>query len=182
MTLHPNTVPYEKVGESGGFSQDADEKSKYLQHTGAMAGFKGQAEYSVDNKGRVAVPAKMRNALNPEAKSTFTVTRGFEKCIFLYPLDHWEKMEGQFTGLNMYRGETRDFIRQIMMWAEEVTLDSQGRIGIPKPLMEYAGISEKAQIIGALDHIEIWDPEVFDEYLNKTPSDYETLAEQVMGM
>ena len=58
-----------------------------------MAGFKGQASYSIDAKGRVAIPAKMRNAMNPEAKGTFTVTRGFEKCIFLYPLDRWTEME-----------------------------------------------------------------------------------------
>lgn len=147
-----------------------------------MASFKGQAEYSVDNKGRVAIPAKMRNALNPEAKNTFTITRGFEKCIFLYPQDHWEKMEGEIGGLNMYRSETRDFVRTIMMWADDVSLDGQGRISIPKSLMEFAGVTDKALIIGALDHIEIWDPDVFNGYLNSQVADYETLAERVMGV
>ena len=118
-----------------------------------MAGFKGQAEYSVDGKGRVAIPAKMRNAMNPASKNTFVVTRGFEKCIFLYPLDHWEKMEE----------------------------DIQGRIGIPKPLQEFAGISDKAMILGAFDHIEIWDPGLFEQYMNGQSEDYVTLAERVMG-
>ncbi len=146
-----------------------------------MAGFKGQAEYSVDSKGRVAVPAKMRNALKPEAKNTFTLTRGFEKCIFVYPQDHWEMMESEIGTLNTYRSETRDFIRGILMWAEEVTLDGQGRISIPKPLAEFAGIGDRALIIGALDHIEIWNPKNFEGYLEAQETDYETLAERVMG-
>lgn len=147
-----------------------------------MAGFKGQAEYSVDSKGRVAIPAKMRSALNPEAKNTFTITRGFEQCIFLYPQDHWAQMEKEIAGLNMYNRETRDFVRTIMMWADEVTLDGQGRISLPKPLIEFGSIDDRATIIGAFDHIEIWDPDIFDRYLNEQPADYETLAERVMAV
>jgi MraZ protein len=132
--------------------------------------FKGQAEYSVDSKGRVAIPAKMRNAMSPEAQDPFTMTRGCEDCIFLYPMDR-----GASIGVEI--GE-----RIIMMWADEVSLDGQGRISIPKPLLEFADLDDSALILGAFDHIEIWDPEHFDEYLNEQPSDYETLAERVMGM
>ena len=146
-----------------------------------MAGFKGQAEYSVDSKGRVAIPAKMRSTLNPEAKKTFTITRGFDDCIFLYPLDTWEKKEEEMAQLNMYDRETRAFVRGIMRWADEVSLDSQGRITLPKNLVELARISDSATIIGSFDHIEIWDPDVFDAYLNEQSADYETLAERVMG-
>jgi MraZ protein len=144
--------------------------------------FKGQAEYSVDSKGRVAIPAKMRNAMAPEAQGTFTITRGFEECIFLYPMDRWSSIEDEIGELNMYNREARDFIRIIMMWADEVSLDGQGRISIPNSLIDFAGLDDSALILGAFDHIEIWDPEQFDEYLNEQPSDYETLAERVMGM
>jgi|SRR5690554_128143 MraZ protein len=147
-----------------------------------MAGFKGQAEYSVDNKGRVAIPAKMRNVLNPEAKNTFVLTRGFEKCIFIYPLDRWEMIEAQVSSLNMYKGEARDFVRILMMFADEAVLDGQGRVGIPKALMDYAGITEKALILGAFDRIELWDPATFEQYINAQTANYETLAESVMGM
>lgn len=147
-----------------------------------MAGFKGQAEYSVDEKGRVAIPAKMRAVLKPEAKGTFTATRGFEQCIFLYPLDRWEEMEKQMMGLNMYQREARNFVRQILRWAEEVTLDKQGRVVLPRVLMEFAGITDRALIIGALDHIEIWDPATFERFVNEQSLDYETLAERVMGV
>jgi MraZ protein len=67
------------------------------------------------------------------------------------------------------------------MWAEEVTLDAQGRIGIPRTLADFAGITERALIIGALDHIEIWNPDAFRSYLDAQETDYETLAERVMG-
>lgn len=146
-----------------------------------MATFKGQAEFSIDSKGRVAIPAKMRNALSPAAKGTFTMTRGFEQCVFLYPMDGWEHIETQIGALNMYSRQSRDFIRTILMWADEVTLDAQGRISLTKPLIEFAGLSEKALIIGALDHIEIWDPESFETYMNGQQDDYESLAERVMG-
>jgi len=144
--------------------------------------FKGQAEYSVDSKGRVSIPAKMRNVLNPEAQRTFTITRGFEQCIFLYPMDRWSTIEEEIGGLNLFNRESRDFVRIIMRWADDVTLDGQGRIGIPKSLVEFASLDDKALILGAFDHIEIWDPNEFDAYLNDQPEDYETLAERVMGM
>jgi len=144
--------------------------------------FKGQAEYSVDSKGRVAIPAKMRSVLNPEAKNTFTITRGFEDCIFLYPLDQWTRIESEISGLNMFNSDARGFVRVIMMWADEASLDGQGRITIPRPLIEFADVGDKALIIGAFDHIEIWDPDRFSDYLNKQPDDYETLAERVMGI
>ncbi len=119
--------------------------------------------------------------MNPEAKNTFTITRGFEKCIFLYPLDTWEKMEEGIEQLNMYQKTSRDFVRSIMRWAEEVQLDAQGRVSIPKALSEYAALSDKVQIMGALDHVEIWDPDGFTEYSESQVDDYETLAENVMG-
>jgi MraZ protein len=146
-----------------------------------MAGFKGQAEYSIDSKGRVAIPARMRNVLNPEAKSTFTITRGFERCIFAYPMDQWITIEAEMSSLNAYNKDARAFMRSILMWADEVTLDGQGRISIPKPLAEFAGVSDRALIIGTLDRIEIWNPEAFKRYMDEQADEYETLAEQVMG-
>jgi len=144
--------------------------------------FKGQAEYSVDSKGRVAIPADMRKAMAPEAKGTFTITRGFEDCIFLYPTDRWASIEEEIEELNMYNREARDFIRIIMMWASDVSLDGQGRISIPNPLIDLAGLEDKALILGAFDHIEMWDPKRFEQYLDEQPDDYESLAESVMGM
>lgn len=147
-----------------------------------MGGFKGQATYSVDAKGRVAIPAKMRALLGPEAQSTFTVTRGFEKCIFAYPLNTWKMaVEEKIGELNPYSREARAFTRRIMMWAEELVLDRQGRLALPRPLLEYAAVMGRVQILGAYDHIEIWNPETLEAYLEAEPLDYETLAARVMG-
>ncbi|PSQ93620.1 MAG: division/cell wall cluster transcriptional repressor MraZ [Bacteroidetes bacterium SW_4_67_19] len=146
-----------------------------------MAGFKGQAEYSVDRKGRVTIPAKMREAVSPEANKTFTVTRGFEQCVFLYPMDIWSEIEEEIGGLNRYSREARDYVRFFMRWAEEVTLDAQGRVKLPGSLIDFAEIDGKGLIIGAFDHVEVWNPDVFEHHLHEEADEYEALAEHVMS-
>ncbi len=149
----------------------------------AVAGFKGQTENSIDGKGRMPVPAKMRRALSPDAKETFVATRGLEQCVFLYPLDRWEEIETEMGRLNQFDAAARGFVRTINMWADELTMDGQGRIALPKPLMEFADLQTggRAQVIGAYDRIEVWDPAVFEAHLNQQTESYETLAERVMG-
>ena len=148
-----------------------------------MAGFKGQAENSIDGKGRMPVPAKMRRALSPDAKETFVATRGLEQCVFLYPLDAWEEIESEIARLNQFDPQARAFVRTINMWAEELSLDGQGRIALPKSLIEFAGLQPggRAQVIGAFDRIEVWDPAVFEAHINGQTETYESLAERVMG-
>jgi MraZ protein len=97
-------------------------------------------------------------------------------------MDRWSTIEEEIGGLNLFNREARDFVRIIMRWADDVTLDGQGRISIPKSLVEFARLDDRALILGAFDHIEIWDPDEFDAYLNDQPDDYETLAERVMVM
>ncbi|WP_412069271.1 division/cell wall cluster transcriptional repressor MraZ [Rubrivirga sp. IMCC43871] len=125
----------------------------------------------------------MRRSLSPAAKETFVATRGLENCVFLYPLDAWEKIEEAVGQLNQFDPEARTFVRTIFRWAEELTMDSQGRIALPKPLVEFAGLQPgtKALAIGALDRIEVWDPAVFEAHLNDQTESYESLAERVMG-
>lgn len=144
--------------------------------------FKGQAEHVIDSKGRVAIPAKMRKALSKKAKASFTITRGFEQCIVIYPRDRWAAIEEEIAALNMYNRETRDFVRIIMMWAEDVSLDGQGRIRLPSSLVKFSSLDDAALILGAFDHIELWNPDLFQSYLTQQSSNYEALAERVMGM
>jgi MraZ protein len=146
-----------------------------------MAGFKGCWEYSVDAKGRVALPAKLRRVVRPEANNAFTVTRGIDTCLYVYPAYIWEQIENQFRRLNPYRRDARNFMRVFLSWAEDVTLDSQGRIPLSKRLLEFSSITDKALIIGSLDVIEIWDPEEHAKHEKKLDIDYSELAESVMG-
>lgn len=147
-----------------------------------MSSFKGSYIYAVDEKGRVSIPAKMRKYLSPEANETFVITRGTETCLFLFPLDEWEKLEKRLKELNTFNPQHRLLVRILLMWATEVTLDNQSRIMIPKNLLEFAKIDKEALIIGALDRVEIWNPEVFNEYINTQPESYESIAEKVLGM
>ncbi len=142
---------------------------------------KGQETYSIDNKGRVNIPAKMRKAISPEANDTFVVTRGADACIWAYPLDEWKKFEEKFQSLNQFNEKNRFFLRTLTQWAEEVTLDGSQRISIPKKLLEFAGIDSKVTIVGMGDKLEFWNPDKFDSYMNSQELSYENVAELVMS-
>jgi transcriptional regulator MraZ len=148
-----------------------------------MAGFRGKYVYSIDSKGRVNLPAKLRRHVTPEADGAFIITRGLENCLYLYPLDTWNILEQDLTAkLNVYREQDRLFLRTLLMWVHEVSLDKQSRLMLPGELMEFAHISSNVVLIGALDKIELWDPEELEGYLNRyADQPYEDVAARVMG-
>jgi len=169
-------------GNVGDIPKKWGDKPKQIPKRLHMAGFKGQADYSVDAKGRVALPAKMRRVLSPAANDTFVITRGIEQCIYLYPLDVWDRKEAEeFENLNQYETETRAMLRSMYRWADEETLDAQGRVSISKRLIEFAGITDKVTILGALDRIEIWNPEILSAELTEEDTQYGMRIQTVMG-
>ena len=143
--------------------------------------FRGQFTYSVDAKGRISIPAKLRKHVSQEANDTFVMTRGTGKCIDIYPLDQWLVFEKKLEELNPFDPQKAKFIRMILQHAAEDTLDSQSRILIPQSLLEYAQIEKEVVILGALKKIEVWTPKEFEEYLRATPETYEQIAAQVMA-
>jgi MraZ protein len=147
-----------------------------------MSSFKGRYTYSVDSKGRVALPAKLRKNVLPASNDTFTITRGFERCLFLYPLDEWNRLEEAIRGLSFSDPQHRFFIRTLLEWATDGQLDNQARLSIPQNLLEHAGIAKESEvlILGVLERIEIWNPEQYAQYKNSQPATYETVAEQVL--
>jgi MraZ protein len=148
-----------------------------------MSSFKGRYEYVIDSKGRLSVPAKLRKSLSAESHDSFVVTRGVEKCLYVYPLDEWQRLEERLRSLNQFLEKHRYFTRTLLMWAsEEFSLDSQSRITIPKNLLEFAEIGKEVIIIGALERIELWNPKLFNEYLNSQPESYATVVEQIMAV
>jgi len=147
-----------------------------------VASFKGEFEHSVDNKGRVAFPAKLRKSLNPAANEQFTILRGIEPCLYLYPGDEWEKVEEKLSRINSFNRRGRTVRRNFLRHAEDLTLDKQYRIPLPSQLKEYAGIDGSAIFIGNGEMIEIWSPEKLAEFdSNLSSDDYEDMFEQVMG-
>ncbi len=144
--------------------------------------FLGSFTYSADAKGRVAIPAKLRKYLKPEANNTFVLTRGTEKYIDLYPMDFWKELvEEKLNSLNQFDPQQMRFLRMFLMEAEEQTLDSQSRILIPKKLLNYAGIEKEVLILGAMNKIEIWNPETYKKYLEESDISYEQIAAEVMS-
>ncbi|MFN8361864.1 MAG: division/cell wall cluster transcriptional repressor MraZ [Candidatus Kapaibacterium sp.] len=145
-----------------------------------MSFFKGQEVFSIDNKGRVNIPAKMRKALSPEANDTFIITRGADKCVVAYPLNEWKKYEEQYAKLDQFDEKNRFFLRVILAWSEETEIDAQQRISLSKKYLDFAGIEGKVTIVGMIDHIEFWNPEEFDRYISTYSESYEDVAAQVM--
>ena len=130
------------------------------------------------------MPAKMRKSLSPDAKETFVATRGEGQFIALFPLDYWEQeIEANLSRLNDFDQQDREFIRRLYRWAEEVTMDGQGRIALPKPLVEFAALTpgSKARIMGTFNCIEVWDLDVHDRHEQAQETPYADLAKSVMG-
>jgi MraZ protein len=147
-----------------------------------MARFKGTYEHSIDDKGRITLPSKLRKHIS-EGIDSFTLTRGHEKCLYLFPEDEWNKREDELqTKLNPHKALHRKFQRDYIGGAEEVSIDKQNRIMIPLKFLEAANIGKDVLLIGNIDKIEIWDPKEYDTY-NTQYSDqsFGELSEIVMG-
>jgi MraZ protein len=145
-----------------------------------MSSFKGSYEYSVDNKGRINIPAKLRKYVSTEANDTFVVTRGYERCLFVYPLDEWSKLEHSIRDLSTTNPQHRFFMRTLLEKATECQLDGQSRIIIPKELMQFAGIENEVLILGVLERIEVWNPKIYREYQTSQSESYENVAQNVL--
>ena len=143
--------------------------------------FTGEFRNTIDQKNRLSIPAKYRKALSPVNDNTFVLTRGFDQCLILYPLDEWKKVEGQLGSLSSIKVRHRNFVRSIVRCAIHVKYDSQGRIAIPENLLQYAKIDGNVTVIGMIKKIEIWSPNL----LNNNGSDdlidgdYEDLANEI---
>jgi len=142
--------------------------------------FKGQFLYSIDSKSRISIPAKLRKNLLPEAKDSFVLTQGIGKCIDVYPADYWETIEKRLNQLNQYDPNEMKFIRMFLQHATDVEMDNQARVILPPYLLEFAGIEKEVLILGALQKIEIWNPQTFKDHSAGSPESYDQLAAKVM--
>ncbi|MFC1629531.1 division/cell wall cluster transcriptional repressor MraZ [Gemmatimonadota bacterium] len=145
-----------------------------------MPDFLGQYNYSLDEKGRVSVPAKFRRELMPETKETFVVTIGHDKCLFVYPIDRWEQKASILRDQPMSDEKSRKWVRMFASSATYAVCDKQGRIMLPPNLMKWARLDRDVVINGMLDHIEIWAPDVFATYSADMEDEFEKLAEDVL--
>ncbi len=141
---------------------------------------KGSFTFSLDAKGRLNIPAKIRRDINPEANGAFVLTRGPLKCIDLYPFDEWRVFEAKLKTLNIFDPTEGVVMRRFLQEAVEDKIDAQNRILIPKTLMEFAEIEKEVFILGALNKIELWNPKIYDDYVKQQDLTFEEAAQQVM--
>ena len=146
--------------------------------------FTGEYQYSLDSKGRVNIPAKFRQTLSKKNQNTFVATRGQDPCVWIYPLTEWQKIENELRNLSSVSGVHRTFIRQIARSATPSTCDKQGRITLSPSLIAFSKMDKDALIIGMINKIEIWNPEVLkavdDKNINDDFSELNSLADKIV--
>ncbi|MEK7199875.1 MAG: division/cell wall cluster transcriptional repressor MraZ [Bacteroidota bacterium] len=145
-----------------------------------MNGFHGEYEATVDAKGRFLLPGGLKKQL-PEGEGRFILSRGFEKCLTLYPMKSWELIINRISQLNDFDPKVRQFRRQFLGGATEVELDAASRMLLPQMLKEFAGLGRDIVLAAALDRFEIWDAgkykQLFEDF---SPEAFSSLAQEVM--
>lgn len=135
--------------------------------------FMGEYRHNIDEKGRLIVPAKFRESLGKE----FVVTKGLDKCLFVYPLSEWQIIEEKFRSANTTTANARKFARFFFAGACNVEIDKQGRILLPNQLREFANLSKDIVTVGVLNRVEIWSKELWED--NNVIDDMDEIAEQM---
>jgi len=146
-----------------------------------MAGFLGEYEATIDAKGRFLLPGNLKKQM-PEGTSTIVISRGFEKCLQLYPLKAWEAIEEKIKKLNEFNPKVSQFRTLFVGGASYVDLDTAGRILVPPSLREYAGLGKDILLASDIDKIKIWDSGKYKKLFEEFSSDaFANLASEVMG-
>lgn len=147
-----------------------------------MTTFYGTANYSIDDKGRLVVPASMRAVPGrKQPLTTFVLLYGLGGCLWLYTEDGWKKFEERLYALSVGNRKQRDFARAFLVGASKVTVDKQGRISIPSSLMSRAGLGKEAVLHGQVGRLEIWSPEKFDANTRAALDDLEAQYDESLG-
>ena len=135
----------------------------------------GEYQHSIDNKKRLAVPAKLRKEVGEKA----VLTRGLNNCLALYPMAEWQKLTEKLGQLPMGQGDSRGFSRIMFAGAVEVELDQLGRILVPDYLKNYADLKQKVVVAGVVNRLEIWDEVKWENYKTEMEKNTDMIAEKL---
>ena len=135
----------------------------------------GEYLHTIDQKNRLSVPSKFRKDLG----KSVILTRGLDKCLFLYPVSAWQELAEKLSKLPIGKAENRSFARSIIAGATEVELDALGRALIPDYLRVYANLKEAAMVIGLYTRVEIWEPSIWTKYNEAASDNLELIAEKL---
>jgi len=140
-----------------------------------MKAFLGRFLRTLDSKGRLSLPSKYGKSPG----KAYVVTRGLDRCLFVFVKDEWNRFLDELGSLRLESSRARFYVRQMTSNAEDVTVDSHGRIVIPPAHRELAGLKGEVLVIGALNRIELWDPETFRKYEEGFGLTFEEVAESL---
>lgn len=136
--------------------------------------FIGEYHHTIDEKGRLILPSKIR----VELKSNFVITRGLDGCLFIYPSDEWDNIIAKYRELPNTK-DARNFMRFFLSGATNSDFDKQGRINIPSPLIEYANLNKDCVIIGVNERLEVWDKNRWDTFMDQNEDSFTELADKL---
>ncbi|WP_340075466.1 division/cell wall cluster transcriptional repressor MraZ [Leptobacterium sp. I13] len=147
-----------------------------------MNTFIGTYECKADAKGRIMIPVALKNQLVPMLQKGFVMKRAvFQPCLELYPMDEWNVLMEKVNKLNRFKKKNNDFIRRFTAGVKVVEVDAAGRLLIPKDLVDFAGIRKEIVVSSAINIIEIWDKNNYEQAIDDAAVDFADLAEEVMG-
>ena len=142
----------------------------------------GTYECKIDVKGRLLIPSAFKKQLAPVIPKGFVLKRAvFQNCLELYPLVQWEELIKKVNSLNRFKKKNNDFIRRFTAGVKFIELDGNGRLLIPKDLIEFANINREVTLSTSVNIIEIWDKSSYEKAIADSRDDFAQLAEEVMG-
>lgn len=136
--------------------------------------FMGEYHHSIDDKGRLTIPSKLRYELGEE----FIVTKGLDGCLFVYPKDEWNNITQKYKNLPNTK-DARNYLRFFLSGALVCEFDKQGRINITQPLIKYADLQKECVIIGVNERLEIWNKQRFEQFLDDNEASMSDIAENL---
>lgn len=144
--------------------------------------FIGTYECKADAKGRLMIPAVLKKQMATALQDGFVLKRAvFQPCLELYPMSEWNTMMRKVNKLNRFKKKNNDFIRRFTAGVKIVEVDNAGRLLIPKDLISFSGISKQVVLAAAVNILEIWDKDKYEQAIDDAASDFADLAEEVMG-
>ena len=141
--------------------------------------FSGEFRISLDPKKRINIPAAVRKILPAESDGKLVFTRGFEGCVYMFPGIEWKRLTEKLMTLNSFDVNVRNFTRVFVGSAHTISMDSQGRVLLPESIIEMANINKDILLQGSLNKWEVWNPEMYQNYLTSNNIKIENLAEQI---
>ena len=135
----------------------------------------GEYRHTMDEKNRLSLPAKFRKELGKK----IIMTRGLDRCLFIYPLTEWKKFSQKLAGLSIGSAEGRGFSRALLGGATEIDIDASGRMLVPDHLKSYATLSTKVVVAGISNRVELWNEESWNQYTSGVENEANVLAQKL---